>query len=66
MRNDPTAVVPARGCSFVGGALRISALGRQKFAMRRSDKPRGGTLYFTSAELDAFLDGVRRGEFDLA
>ncbi|MEV6879983.1 DUF397 domain-containing protein [Amycolatopsis sp. NPDC051128] len=34
-------------------------------AMRQSAKPDGVTLVFTPSEWDAFVKGVRDGEFDL-
>ncbi len=34
-------------------------------AMRQSSKPEGVVLVFTPAEWDAFVKGVRDGEFDL-
>lgn len=33
-------------------------------AVRDSKNPDGGTLVYTPAEWDAFLEGVRQGEFD--
>lgn len=34
-------------------------------AMRDSKNPDGPVLFFTKAEIAAFLDGVRAGEFDV-
>jgi hypothetical protein len=34
-------------------------------AMRDSKRPNGGLLAFTPAEWDAFVGGVKDGEFDL-
>jgi hypothetical protein len=36
------------------------------YVMRNSKDPDGDKLYFTQAEWDAFVAGVRDGEFDLA
>jgi Domain of unknown function (DUF397) len=35
-----------------------------RIAMRNSNDPDAGTLTFTRAELAAFIDGCRAGEFD--
>jgi hypothetical protein len=35
------------------------------YVMYDAAKPDGGKLYFTEAEWDAFVKGVRDGEFDL-
>ncbi|GAA0406224.1 DUF397 domain-containing protein [Acrocarpospora corrugata] len=34
------------------------------FAVRDSKNPQGGHLYFTPDEWNAFLNGVKAGEFD--
>lgn len=33
-------------------------------AVRDSQNPRGGTLFFTNNEWQAFVNGVKNGEFD--
>lgn len=33
-------------------------------AVRNSNNPDAGTVYFTRAEMDAWLKGVKAGEFD--
>ncbi|MGW2658353.1 DUF397 domain-containing protein [Streptomyces sp. NPDC001478] len=33
-------------------------------ALRDSKDPNGPALFFTEAEIEAFLDGARKGEFD--
>ena len=38
--------------------------GRPGVELRDSKNPDGPTLLFTPGEVDAFFDGVRRGEFD--
>jgi hypothetical protein len=42
------------------------AMLKQGIAVRDSKDPDGPKLMFTSGEWDAFLDGVKGGEFDLA
>ncbi len=38
--------------------------GRQAIVMKDAKKPDGPVLYFTEAEWDAFVAGVKDGEFD--
>ena len=44
-----------------GGCIELADLG---VAMRDSKDPDGPRLFFTRAELAAFIEGVRYGEFD--
>ncbi|GAA0976394.1 DUF397 domain-containing protein [Acrocarpospora macrocephala] len=46
-----------------GPAVELAALG-DGFAMRNSGQPDGAVLCFTTAEIIAFLRGVKDGEFD--
>lgn len=39
-------------------------LGERVIVMRDSKHPEGPVLYFTEAEWDAFIGGVKDGEFD--
>ena len=41
------------------------ALGEDSVLVSKVDDPDGGVLVFSTAEWSAFLDGARRGEFDL-
>ncbi|MEV7804956.1 DUF397 domain-containing protein [Microbispora sp. NPDC088329] len=52
----------ANECACVEVAL---DLGGGQVGVRHSKKPDGPALAFTPAEWDAFLAGVRDGEFDL-
>ncbi|MGW7412611.1 DUF397 domain-containing protein [Streptomyces sp. NPDC054863] len=47
-----------------GQCIELASLPLGKVAMRNSTDPAGPALVFTLAELDAFLDGARNGEFD--
>lgn len=57
-----------RKSSFSGGqggdCVEISRLVDGTTAVRDSKHPDAGVLYFTSAEMDAFLKGAKSGEFD--
>ncbi|GIH27349.1 hypothetical protein Aph01nite_56590 [Acrocarpospora phusangensis] len=46
-----------------GSAVELAALG-DGFAMRNAGEPDGAVLCFTAAEINAFLLGVKDGEFD--
>jgi Domain of unknown function (DUF397) len=50
--------------SGVGGCVEVAALDSQ-VAMRDSKDPHGPVLLFSPTEWEAFLGGVRDGEFDL-
>ncbi|SEF86522.1 protein of unknown function [Thermomonospora echinospora] len=43
---------------------KIFAPGTQAITMRSAAEPDGPTLYFTEAEWEAFVAGVKDGEFD--
>ncbi|WP_218606023.1 DUF397 domain-containing protein [Pseudonocardia abyssalis] len=47
-----------------GNCVEVAALPDGAVAMRNSRHPTGPTLVYTRAEIAAFLDGVRAGEFD--
>ena len=47
-----------------GNCLEVSFVGGQ-VALRDSKDPQGPVLHFATGEFDAFLRGVRGGEFDL-
>jgi hypothetical protein len=48
-----------------GGCVEVAFLD-QDVAVRDTKNRTGPVLIFTNHEWDAFVDGVRRGEFDLA
>ena len=49
--------------SAQGNCVELASLG-DGVAIRNSRHPEGPALVFTDAELDAFLGGVKDGEFD--
>ena len=49
-----------------GNCVEVANLPDGGFAVRNSRFPDGAVLTFTAGERDAFLDGVKRGEFDRA
>ncbi len=48
-----------------GQCVEVAHLDGGRVAVRDSKDPSGPVLVFTPGEWDAFLDGARRGEFDL-
>jgi hypothetical protein len=48
----------------LGNCVEIADLGAGNVAVRNSRHPGGGVLEFTPAEWQAFIGGVRKGEFD--
>jgi Domain of unknown function (DUF397) len=50
--------------SVSGGRVEIALLESGEIGMRNSADPDGPMLVYTRAELAAFLDGARKGEFD--
>lgn len=47
-----------------GNCVELAATPDGAVAMRNSRHPTGPTLVYTRAEIAAFIDGVRAGEFD--
>lgn len=47
-----------------GNCVEVAGLADDTIRVRDSKNPRGGILSFTVAEWDAFIGGVRNGEFD--
>jgi hypothetical protein len=47
-----------------GNCVEVAGLTEDIVHVRDSKNPRGGMLSFTPAEWDAFIGGVRNGEFD--
>jgi hypothetical protein len=54
----------SRRSSAQGNCVELARLSESEVAMRNSRDPHGPALVFTGAELDAFLDGVKDGDFD--
>ena len=50
--------------SAQGNCVELAKLPGAEVAIRNSRHPDGPALVFTDAELDAFLGGVKDGEFD--
>jgi hypothetical protein len=46
--------------------VEVAVLADGGMAVRNSSDPSGPVLRFTAGEWDAFVDGARKGEFDLA
>jgi hypothetical protein len=47
-----------------GNCVELAALPDGSVAVRNSRQPEGPALVYTRAEVEAFLTGVRNGEFD--
>ena len=47
-----------------GNCVELARLSGAEVAIRNSRHPEGPALVFTDAELDAFLGGVKDGDFD--
>ncbi|WP_328786162.1 DUF397 domain-containing protein [Streptomyces sp. NBC_00273] len=56
--------VKSRHSGPTGNCVELAALGNGGIAMRNSRFPQGPALVYTRAEIVAFLDGAREGEFD--
>jgi hypothetical protein len=50
--------------SYNANCVEVTGLADDAILVRDSKRPRGGVLNFTRGEWDAFLGGVRNGEFD--
>ncbi|MEV8404129.1 DUF397 domain-containing protein [Streptomyces niveus] len=68
---DPLKHVKWRKSSFSGGSnggggdcVETAALPDGRIAVRNSKTPEAGTVFFTRAEMAAWLAGVKAGEFD--
>ena len=48
-----------------GQCVEVACLDGGRVAVRDSKDPNGPILTFTPGEWDAFIDGARKGEFDL-
>lgn len=47
-----------------GACVELAPLADGRIAVRNSNHPNAGTVYVTRAELSAYLDGAKAGEFD--
>ncbi|MFF2657667.1 DUF397 domain-containing protein [Kitasatospora sp. NPDC058032] len=47
-----------------GQCVELAATGNREFAIRNSRDPQGPALLFTPAEIRAFVQGAKAGEFD--
>jgi hypothetical protein len=47
-----------------GNCVEVAALAEGGIAVRNSRHPSGPALIYTRAEIEAFLTGVKNGEFD--
>lgn len=52
------------GSSGGGDCVEAAALPDGRIAVRNSKHPEAGVVFFTRAEIDAWLKGVKAGEFD--
>jgi hypothetical protein len=50
--------------SYTGNCVEVAGLDSDAIRVRDSKNPSGAALRFTPAEWDAFVAGVRNGEFD--
>lgn len=50
--------------AYNGNCVEVAGLTDDTIRVRDSKHPRGAVLNFTPAEWDAFIGGVRSGEFD--
>jgi hypothetical protein len=66
--NDPMTPAPARwrksSFSSAGNCVEVSELSDGSIGMRNSKRPLDAVAVFTRSEIDAFLQGVKAGEFD--
>ncbi|WP_329264456.1 DUF397 domain-containing protein [Streptomyces sp. NBC_01478] len=60
----PGTWVKSRMSEANGMCVELAALPRGGVAVRNSTDPAGPALIFTAEELNAFLDGAKKGEFD--
>ncbi|MFJ2604269.1 DUF397 domain-containing protein [Streptomyces sp. NPDC091279] len=55
--------VKATASDAIGDCVELAEV-HENIAVRNSRDPEGPALIFTKAELSAFVDGARKGEFD--
>ncbi|MEY9843059.1 hypothetical protein ABH940_000107 [Streptacidiphilus sp. BW17] len=56
--------IKARASNANGQCVELALLNGGQVAVRNSTDPSGPALIFTPGEIEAFLDGARRHEFD--
>ncbi|WP_007024563.1 DUF397 domain-containing protein [Saccharomonospora iraqiensis] len=71
MDDDPLPDLPWRKSSFSGGGgnggadcVEVAPTPDGRIAVRDSKHPEAGALLFTRAEMAAWVEGCRAGEFD--
>ncbi|MDQ4103139.1 MAG: DUF397 domain-containing protein [Actinomycetota bacterium] len=47
-----------------GTCVEVAALPNGRIAVRNSNHPRAGVVLFTRAEMKAWINGIKAGEFD--
>jgi hypothetical protein len=62
--DSPGTWIKSSLSSYNGNCVEVVGLADDIIRVRDSKNPRGGILNFTQAEWDAFVGGVRNGEFD--
>jgi hypothetical protein len=70
-RVEPLAQLQWRTSSFTdsgtsngGSCVEVAELPDGRIAVRNSNHPNAGTVYFTRAEMRAWIKGVKASEFD--
>jgi hypothetical protein len=68
MDNNDTGLVwfKSEKSAHNGGCAEVARTGDGGMAVRNSRDPQGAQLRFDANEWDCFLDGARKGEFNLA
>ncbi|MBA8822911.1 hypothetical protein FHX42_000240 [Saccharopolyspora lacisalsi] len=61
---DEAAWRKSRRSGAIGNCVEVAPLDGGEIAMRNSRHPNGPALVYTRAEVEAFLSGVKDGEFD--
>ena len=62
--DSPGVWIKSSYSSYNANCVEVTGLSDDAIRVRDSKNPRGGVLNFTPAEWDAFVGGVRNGEFD--
>jgi hypothetical protein len=63
-RSDPAHWRKSTSSNPSGNCVELAELAGGMVAVRNSRQPSGPVLIYTRAEIAAFIQGVRRGEFD--
>lgn len=64
VRSDALVWRKATASNASGECVELAPLPDGQVAMRNSRDPHGSALVYTRAEIAAFLDGAKAGEFD--